>query len=93
MSLKHVQICFIHKQKYAYLKAIKSEKQTNTAVQNRYNVQQYILESKYPSFLNIPIISKFKLIQSITTVKQIYQFCIHAIHLLPLVFKRASLYN
>ena len=29
MSLKHVQICFIYKQKYAYLKAIKSEMQTN----------------------------------------------------------------
>ena len=34
-----------------------------------------------------------KHIQSITSVKQIFQFCLHAIFLLAVVFKRASLCN
>ena len=31
--------------------------------------------------------------QSITTVKQIFQFDLHAVYLLALLFKRANLYN
>ena len=39
------------------------------------------------TFLNL------KHIQNITTVKQIYQICLHDIYLLALVFKRESLCN
>ena len=31
--------------------------------------------------------------QSITIIKQIFQFCLHAVYLLALVFKRGSLCN
>ena len=53
------------------------------------------LGMQIPIFLKyfIPIYLNLKHIQSITTVKQIFQFCLHAIYLLALVFKRASLCN
>ena len=41
----------------------------------------------------ISIFLNLKHIQNITIVKQIFQLCLHAIYLLPLVFKRASLCN
>ena len=43
--------------------------------------------TRQPFYFNI---SEF---QSIPTVKQIFQFCLHAVYLLVLVFKHASLYN
>ena len=52
------------------------------------------LGMEVPIFLKyfIPIYLNLKHIQSITTVKQIFQFCLYAIFLV-LVFKRASLCN
>ena len=47
---------------------------------------------KIPIFLKyfIPVFLNLKHIQSITTVKQILPFSLHAIYLLTLVFTRAS---
>ena len=48
-----------------------------------------------PIFLKyfIPIFLNLNHIQSITTVNQIFQFCLHAIYILAPVFKRANLCN
>ena len=52
------------------------------------------LGMRIPIFLKyfIPIYLDLKHIQSITTVKQVFQFCLYAIFL-ALVIKRASLCN
>ena len=83
ISLKPVQICFIYIEKYTYLKP------------NKVHYWAVYFGIQIPIFLKYftPIFLHLKHIQSITTVKQISWFCLHAIYLLELVFKRSSLFK